>query len=136
MRVLFMYKPLSIRLLAVLIVTLACVQGAATYWDLYFYVWWLDVPMHLFGGFWISAATITFLLTKHAGSAGNSWSTLLGHALLATIVIGAGWELFEWSVDRLNGLIHFDVADTSADMLNDTIGALCAAWILLRKKKV
>lgn len=131
-----MHKTLSIRLLAALIVILACVQGAATYWDLYFFVWWLDIPMHLFGGFWISAATITYRLTHKPTEGGDTTPVLFAYALMATLLIGLGWEVFEWSVDRMNGLIHFDLMDTLGDLANDVIGALVAAGILLRKNNV
>lgn len=131
-----MHKPFSIRLLAALIVLLACVQGAATYWDLYFFVWWLDIPMHLLGGFWISAATITYRLSRNSSGGGDATLVLLAYALVATLLIGLGWELFEWSVDRVNGLIHFDLLDTLGDLANDVIGASVAAGILLRKNNV
>ena len=131
-----MHKSLPIKLLADLIVFLAGVQGAATYWDLYFFVWWLDIPMHLLGGFWISAATISYCLSRNPQGTRGTTLALFAYALTATLVIGLGWEIFEWSVDRINGLIHFDLMDTLGDLGNDVIGALVAAGILLRKNNV
>ncbi len=89
--------------------------------------------MHLIGGFWISAATLTFRAMR-APTVIDSVPLLLAYAVTATLVIGLGWEVFEWGVDRMNGLVHFDLVDTSADMGNDLIGALFAAWVFLRTR--
>jgi uncharacterized membrane protein YjdF len=56
------------------------------------------------------------------------------------IMIGVGWEWFEFLVDTLAtsfvqtyGVAQMGLADTMDDLFNDTLGAL-TAWILWRSR--
>lgn len=130
----FMVKKFPIWVLALIVIIVAIMNGAANYWHLYFYIWWLDIPMHLIGGFWVGlTALVIYFSEKHTLPTNGSWGTVFAVALGATLVVGIGWEVFEWSVDWINGMVHLDVTDTLADIGNDFIGAIIATVLFTWK---
>ena len=133
MDILFMQKQFPTWVLALLGVILGIAQGIATYWHLYFYIWWLDIPMHILGGFWIAL----FVLSYSYGEKGldmkdNSVKATIIVGLMTTFIIGVGWEIFERLVDQINNLNNFDFVDTISDICNDVIGASLATTLFVR----
>lgn len=129
-----MPKKFPIWVLALIVILVALMNGAANYWHLYFHIWWLDIPMHIIGGFWIGLAALAIYFSgKHALPISGSWYSVLTVSLCATLIVGVGWEVFEWGVDWINGMVHLDIVDTLADIGNDLIGALIATVLFTRK---
>ena len=88
---------------------------------LHFYVsiWYFDMIMHTLGGIWLALAII-FILRIEKSSKQNFIKVILG-----VIIVGIGWELFEFGVDEiiLKNPLNTDV-DTFSDLLCDTIGGI------------
>jgi hypothetical protein len=96
---------------------LAIMQQYALEYYLYWVYWWFDVVMHAIGGFVIG------LFVYAAG-----YRTLL-RLVLAVIVVGIVWELFEYVI----GVMTYEddvLFDTILDLVMDTIGALGAYGIM------
>lgn len=96
---------------------MAVVQHLAleNYW--YWLYWWLDIAMHTAGGLVIGLIATLFV---------TRWS----HLILAVLVIGVLWEVFEYVIGI--SLVEPNFAlDTSLDLLFDVIGGLIA-WGIMR----
>ena len=111
------------RLYWFLLALVACLVLAVTHYValteyLYWTYRWLDVPMHLLGGFALGSLLIAFLFRFRPG-----------YYLVGMVLVAVGWEVFE----ALLGLPQPTdyVFDTASDVLNDAIGA-SIAYVLAR----
>lgn len=111
------------------------VQVVATYWHLYFYIWWFDIPMHISGGAWVAL----FGLASYYASLRITETTrehsavfVIAFAVALTLTIGLMWEIYEFGVDHAVGDSGIGLADTLKDLTDDLIGALLAAWVFIR----
>jgi uncharacterized membrane protein YjdF len=122
------------RLVLGLIFVLLVVNGLALYYHLYFYLWWLDIPMHLLGGAWVALMTLFLYERSTFFQEGRHNPFFLAILVVAsTLSIGLGWELFELSAQTwIERATHADLADTLADLVNDLVGALVAVWFFIR----
>lgn len=119
-----MIKKFPTWVLALLIVLIGSANGLAEYKHLYFYVWWLDIPMHLFGGLWVGLSILAYVFScRYEWVKNDAVRTAFLLAVSGTFLVSIGWELFEFYVDRLDGLIRFDLIDTISDVCNGMIGA-------------
>lgn len=118
--------------------------------DLYWYVWWLDIPMHFFGGvgvgfFGLWVALVLGLLpfsgrkAQSFGSATISWKGnphvwSLGCAIVTVAIVGLAWEVLEVFLLAYTGnpIPQGYIADTSLDLVMDAAGAMTAWWIFYR----
>lgn len=106
---------------------------------------WIDIPLHLLGGFfaagfsWWFAKKFTAFDVFPKGRLKN----IIVFVSLAAL-IGVFWEFFEFGFDyfyvasgRFNWLNYAQPskADTMADLLNDLLGGLVAALVFGRNKK-
>ena len=93
---------------------------------LYWYFWWYDIMMHFLCGFCVGGvfAWITFRAKPDV-----SRRNLIIVILVAIAIIGVGWEIFEYLTDQYVGQANI-VVDTIKDLINDTLGALTAAWLI------
>lgn len=129
-----MNKKFPIWVLVLIIFVIGIVNGVAGYWHLYFYYRWLDIPMHLLGGFWVGLTTLAiYYFSKFIPTKKYDTSSIFAISIGAALVIGVGWEAFEWGVDQITGLKHLDMIDTLSDIGNDVIGAVVAGVIFIRK---
>lgn len=128
-----MTRPFPVWILAVAILFIFALQVVATYWHLYFYIWWLDIPVHVVGGVWIA---LTFLSSYYASSRmtekEHSSLFVVVFAVALTMTIGLFWEIYEFGVDHAVGDSGLGLTDTLKDLSDDLLGALIAAWIFIR----
>lgn len=120
--------------LVAIIVALGVINAFALYYHLYFYLWWLDIPMHFFGGLWIGLFTLTwYYRSSFRKQRDTSTLFVVALAVATTMTIGLAWELFELSAQTFieRSDVH-DLSDTLADLTNDLIGALVATGIFIR----
>jgi hypothetical protein len=121
------------RILAVLIFFLLFLQIAATYWHLFFYVWWLDIPMHVLGGLWVALFVLSsYYMSSRVGEKITSPVFVFAVAVAATFVIGLFWEIYEFAIEHAVGDTGNGLADTLKDLTNDLVGALFAASFFVR----
>lgn len=117
--------------IAVLVVLLAVLHYAAVVFYLYWSYGWFDNLMHFIGGISIGLFLYWFFYRSNIVSPPRllSWVTIIG----GTIVIGAGWEVFEYVMHFTYTSKESYVLDTSLDLLMDIIGA-CGACVAARLK--
>ena len=110
------------------------VNLVADQFNLYHYLWWLDIPMHMLGGFWVALfGLITYYHSSLVNRKDRSPLFVVALALALTMCIGLLWELFEFGVDHSIALSDNDLADTLGDFVNDMTGAILAsAFFLMR----
>ncbi len=108
--------------LLTLVTTLLIAAGMAitqhyallNYW--YWEYWWLDILMHFFGG---------LLIALGASLALQRWA----HIILAVLVIGVLWEVFEYVIGISIREPNF-VLDSSLDLFADIVGGFVACGII------
>jgi hypothetical protein len=119
-------------ILAALICGIAIAQISIVYWHLLFYFWWLDIPMHILGGFWIALASLTAYFSLSPALEKDHSSVVVGSiALAATLTIGIFWEVYEFGVQHAVGDFGIGLSDTLKDLVDDLIGAVLAAWLFV-----
>ena|SRR3989338_1591622 len=108
-----------------LLIPLSVTTWFAVEYFLYWRLWWLDIPMHFFGGMWAGLCGL-WLITRR----GNSPSLAL--CLAFALFIGVAWEVFEYS-EGIAASYHFSYPfDTAKDIVLDLLGATLG-WILAKR---
>lgn len=119
--------------LATLICAIAVFQMVAIYWHLYFYIWWLDIPVHVLGGFWVGLfALVSYYAGPWPVPKERSNFFVFSVSIAAVLSVGLLWEVYEFAVDHAVGDSGGGLADTLMDLVDDLLGALLAAWIFVR----
>ena len=93
---------------------------------------WLDIPMHIIGGF---SVAVTYFLTinffQHKAKLilnGTAKSIFVISLVALTAVL---WEFFEFSLTAITGYgFQGDLTDTMADLFNGLIGGIIGAFFL------
>jgi len=100
------------------LILLACFHTVAFAFSLYSIYLWFDVPMHILGG-------ITIALGYQSSYIFGQYAKRLPHTLLATVIavliIGCGWELYEYIMGFMTGGL-FSATDTLTDIITNIIG--------------
>ncbi|OGE81100.1 MAG: hypothetical protein A3H72_01475 [Candidatus Doudnabacteria bacterium RIFCSPLOWO2_02_FULL_48_8] len=108
------------------------VHVVAVYLDLYDRIPNIDIPMHFLGGGAVSL--ISIYLTKN--SKFKTWQYLI-FVLGFTIIVGIGWEYFEFAVDQIFedkfGWNRMTLRDTLGDLLYDGLGATIF-WVVYKDR--
>ena len=108
-------------------------QVIAVYWHLYFQYWWLDIPMHIIGGFWIGLFGLTvYYASSSTPEKEHSTLFVFALAIALTLVVGLVWEIYEFGVDHAVGDTGNSLADTLKDLSDDLIGAVLAGALFIR----
>jgi len=111
--------------------------------DLYHVIWWYDIPMHIFGGAWVTLLFFhffcqTFLIVD--------FKKILP-AIIITLgfvaLVGVLWEFYEYLSDvyilKVHALYYapnpITLPDTMKDLLDDLIGGTIASAILFARSK-
>lgn len=95
---------------------------------LYYELRWLDIPMHILGGFGVaslSAAVYSHLLKENI----SLWKILIAYS-----VVAVAWETYEYARDLLAYQAGNGWLDTAKDYLNGVIGSLIAYRFLIKNK--
>ena len=86
--------------------------------------------MHFLGGLWVGLSALWFVyFSDFLKFFEYNKRNIFLISLITTIVVGLGWEVFEFiiEVDFSNGYWK----DTIQDLIMDTIGAITASIILI-----
>ncbi len=122
---------LARKLLFVILAILA-VNSIAIYFYWYSQIWWFDMPMHFAGGFFLGLLGcwgIKFI-HRHITSLATLAITVIGFVL----IVGGGWEAYEYGVQDITHAILANPLDSVSDIFFDLSGGTCALLYLLRKK--
>jgi hypothetical protein len=92
---------------------------------LYYEIWWLDIPMHIMGGFGVAALANAVL--AYMGKPVKYWQLLLAYFVVATV-----WEVYEY-VNSIGSLLGWSGwTDTVKDLFDGFVGA-SIAYTLVKK---
>ncbi len=116
----------------ILLGVIFCVLGVnvfAIIHDLYFYYPWLDVVMHLVGGFWIGFTALAIIQWKLKRAL--PLKERMAYAFLIALGVGVLWEMFELLSDMSFALepYVYNATDTFSDLFNDFIGGIIAGIV-------
>ncbi len=118
------YIFLSITVL--LTILLAGLHAAAYEYYLYWSYWWYDILMHGLGGVTLASIALWFYLYQAPESFTSAYGRLT-FTLAVVIILGLGWELFEFFVgSQIYQTERSYIIDTIADMGMDVAGGLMA----------
>lgn len=101
------------------------------YW--YSAIWWFDIPMHILGGVFLAliCGAIFFSKLSHL----STFKTIVT-TLLFVLILGIGWEFFEYLVQAIiKGPQLANVGDSIKDVLMDIIGGNIGYIFVLRQIK-
>ncbi len=96
------------------------------YW--YYSIWYFDMIMHFLGGLWVALAYLYLV------SATDINQRLVWKTLGAVLLIGVGWEIFEFYFINHVAENPFDQVDTLSDLFFDLLGGSGA--IIYFKNKI
>jgi hypothetical protein len=119
-------KKLSIRLV-LLIIVIFLLNYLAMKFHWYLSVWYLDMPMHFLGGFWLGLVMIWLLKIK------SLTLKVILQIIAGVIFIGILWEIFEIIVNENITGTSFNILDTISDMFLDLAGGFLAIFYFIKK---
>lgn len=90
---------------------------------LYYELPWLDIPMHIMGGFGVASLVTSIANYKKKNLSFTS-------VLLLYLCVAIGWELYEFAQDLYNGNEWGGWSDTLSDIFNGGVGASVAYYLL------
>lgn len=93
--------------------------------NLYYELKWLDIPMHIMGGFGVASLASSILSYRGVRV---SFTKLL----IAYSVVAVAWEMYEYTQDLSSYQDWNGWIDTCSDYINGLIGT-AVAYLLLRK---
>jgi hypothetical protein len=101
------------------------------YW--YSAMWWFDIPMHILGGMFLALlAGALFFKQMVSLSAREQLVTIL----LFVLIVGLGWELYEYVVQAfVKDVVIAGIPDSIKDMVMDLLGGLITSVFVLRTVK-
>lgn len=102
---------------------------------LYFYssIWYFDMIMHFFGGFWLG---LVFLwLFSYKNSSLELSLELVFKIILSVLVIGVLWEIFEIIFINIIAQTSFNSLDTPSDVFFDLAGCVFVMLYFLKRSK-
>ena len=114
-----------------LLVPLSITTWFAVEYFLYWRIWWLDIPMHFLGGFWVGLAAI-YLLSKYEISKYKCFFAVM----FIVFIIGLSWEVFEFTLDTLITFKKQNSLDSSSDMFFDLAGGVVSYLYIYWKNLV
>ncbi len=111
-----------------LILIIAILHLGGIYLHLYWRLFWFDWIVHVLGGIWISITTLFLSIQKSRGSLFRNMAI----GIMAAVLIGIGWEIFEVRVGAAlpyDPLYPLDTAtDLGLDIVGGIIGSLLFSW--------
>jgi len=126
-------RLLSYSLVAV--IAIAVVNAIATYFYLYWTVWWFDNISHFLGGLAMGLFTFWIFRRGYPLFQPLGWVRLVSVIIFFVLIIGVGWEIFEYLFDLAEAQIGETYwQDTAYDIVADTLGAIVASIIIYKKK--
>jgi hypothetical protein len=97
----------------------------------YYSIWWFDIVMHFFGGFWLGLVFAWVILKKDMSLAITP--RVLLRVGLWVLIVGLSWEFFEFYFINHLAQNPFDLVDTISDLFCDISGGY-VAFLYISKK--
>lgn len=97
--------------------------------NLYYELWWLDIPMHIWGGFLIGSLSISLLRLQ------NKSSLISVHHVLAYVLfVAIIWEVAEYFKGVVDYTEMFGWFDTVKDLVDGALGGYLALKLWQKSK--
>lgn len=132
-----MHRTYLLNAIAVLVCVIATLHFLAINYYLYWMFWWYDIIVHFLGGVFVGL--LALWLRYFSGYLGAHAVPALSQVLLfvgvSVLVIGVGWEVFEWVTGetfRAEGYWQ----DTIVDVVLDLLGGFVATGFFQRSHKI
>lgn len=119
-----MIRPIVL-IFIILSILFAFTHYVAVLGSLYYFYWWLDLPMHFWGGCLLALGLYTFS-TFQTIKFKPSFKLLLLLLLVATVA----WELFEWQIGL--GDLKSPIGEALKDIMVGFSGGLLTHLILAK----
>ena len=119
-----------------LILFIAAFHFFALKYDWYWTYRWLDIPLHLIGGFWVSLTALWICLEiKHIDNIYEYKKKSLFIMLASVLIIAFFWEIFEliFKVTSLHSVGYWQ--DSVGDIVNGFVGGVIAFLFFIRSRK-
>ncbi len=125
---------LSVPLLLVFALFLVVMNGFFEYYHLYFFLWWLDIPMHFLSGMLVALCALAAVYREVTPlSPRRETLFVFVVALGSALVVGVLWEIFAGALGHDAPNIGGLAADTIKDVANDLLGGLIAGLLFIGK---
>jgi hypothetical protein len=127
-------KLLLISLLTILFIAIFHYMAIKYSW--YWTYKWMDIPVHIVGGFWVSLTSLWVALKiKHIDNINGYKKKALLIMLSSVFIIAILWEIFElvFKVTSLNSINYWQ--DTLGDIFNSFIGGVLSFLYFIKNKK-
>ena len=98
---------------------------------------WLDIPVHIVGGFWVSLSALWVSLhVSHIDSIYGYKKKALFVMLSSVLIVAILWELFEliFNVTSLQSVGYWQ--DSLSDIINGFVGGIISFLYFIKNKKV
>jgi hypothetical protein len=135
------------KFLIISLILIALIHIPGTIYKWYYKIWWLDILMHIFGGFWVGLLFL-YIIEKNYDLKNFLFNTNKNIVFLIILtlgfiaLIGVLWEFYEFFMDVIilkkyiyNAEPGYILFDTLKDLFNDLIGGLISLTIYLKKSK-
>ena len=96
---------------------------------------WLDIPVHIVGGFWVSLTVLWVCLKiKHIDNIYGYKKKALFVVFFSVFFVAVSWELFElvFKITSLDSVGYF--RDSLSDIFNSVIGGIFAYYYFVKSK--
>lgn len=90
---------------------------------LYYEIPWLDIPMHVMGGFGVASLVLSIASYRKQKISYRA-------TIFFFLIVAIGWELYEVAHDVIFGQDWGGWQDTLSDIFNGTLGATVAYYLL------
>jgi len=119
--------------LVFLIIAIAVLNFYAYQFHWYFYFWWFDIVMHTLGGIWVGSVALWLRYFRNEGAEKVVLSKVAVSlfSVASVYVVGIGWELFEFSLDKFITFKIHDMTNTASDLFFDGVGSILAVFIFM-----
>ena len=97
---------------------------------------WLDIPIHIVGGFWVSLTALwVSLKIRHIDNINGYKKKALLVMLVSVLVVAIFWEIFEliFKITSLHSINYWQ--DSLGDISNSFIGGVIAFLYFIKNKK-
>ena len=125
-----MLKEKLLKYIIILMVLMFLANELTFKFHLQYSIWWLDIPLHFFGGVWVGLFFLYVFYQK------NYLLKDVAGVLLCVLCIGIFWEVFEYIVFNRIGGDSFNLTDTLSDIGFDILGGFCAILYLWKKQDI
>jgi len=127
-------KLLLISILTILFIAIFHYFALKNSW--YWTFRWLDIPVHIVGGFWVSLTVLWICLKiKHIDSINGYKKKALIAMLSSVLIVAIFWEIFELisGVTSLHSIGYWQ--DSLSDISNSFVGGIIAFLYFIKNKK-